>query len=104
MFSLKGRFLQRPGKNKKKIYNVEKRIIKSGTGKHQDGAEPVLWIRIGSDPHHFAGSIGIDIGIQAYRSGSGKRDFNMLKKYTLLSIMTHLPLIRKEKHCKLPLL
>ncbi len=53
VFNVKGRFPQRPGKNKTKICDVAKRIIKSGTGTgmHQDGAETIVVdpIRIGSD-------------------------------------------------------
>ncbi len=80
--------------------------------KRQTIIKSVLWIPIGSDPHHFSGS-GSGSASRACRSGSGlvprtcmfdflPENFNMLSK--ILNNMTPLPLLRKEKHCELALL
>ena len=72
-------------------------------------------IRIGSDPHNFAGSRS-GLVSRACRSGSGpsisipskcifllfNENFNMLSK--ILKIITHLPLMWKEIYFNLPLL
>jgi hypothetical protein len=87
---------------------------------------PVLWIRTGPDPHHLAGSGRIRIILpdpdSDRRRHLGHADpvrgsvsipntcifyffhenFNMLSK--IIKIMTHLPLMRKEKYYKLVLL
>ncbi len=81
------------------------------------GKIAVLWIRIRSDPHHFAGS-GSESASRALRSGSGRlgsvstlntcifyffhENFKILSK--IHKIMTQLPLMGKEKHCQLALL
>jgi hypothetical protein len=66
---------------------------------------PVLWIRIWSDPHHFTGfgsacnsdRIRISINSKHMSFLLFSWNFNMLSK--LLTILIHLLLMRKEKHC-----
>ncbi len=55
--------------------------------------------RIGPDPNHFVGSGSVPSTCVFYFF---REDFTLLPK--ILKILTHLPLITKEKHCKLTLL
>jgi hypothetical protein len=61
----------------------------------------MLWIRIwvGSDPHNFAGSVSIPSTYIVYFLHDIVNILSNIHK-----TMTHLPLMRKEKHSKLALL
>jgi hypothetical protein len=69
---------------------------------------------LGSDPHHFAGFVSRSGSASSKGCQSGSvsipstciflffsEKFQYAVKNTVLKIVTHLPLIRKEKHCEI---
>ncbi len=65
---------------------------------------PVLWIWIGSDPHHFAGSGSVSIPKKMKKLIGILFPENITMMFKIVKIMTYFTLLIKKKHCQLTML